>query len=65
MADAADTSTGDHLADGEEIDNGRETVHHTVTACVRCRQVSSAVMYISGSIADPGAAEGSCRLEPT
>jgi hypothetical protein len=40
MADAATLKNGTRAADGEEKEGGRETVHHTVTACVRCRQVS-------------------------
>jgi len=42
MADAATSKNGTRAADGEEkeMEGGRETVHHTVTACVRCRQVS-------------------------
>lgn len=47
MADARSKAAASRAGDGEDKDKdgGRETVHHTVTACVRCRQVSLPVEY--------------------
>ena len=47
MADARSRTAASRAGDGEDKDKdgGRETVHHTVTACVRCRQVSLPIEY--------------------